>query len=134
MHHHQPTVGQPMILGIPLQPESTLERGFPSQLLFNLPTPVHFATFLLPGEANGASPPAPHSPRPRWRPFAAPSVPRFEPSLRLSEARLSGVDSLAVLTLCRQLRLAVPGLRLRPQAACAGGGGALVGVRRLLEE
>ncbi|CAJ1353921.1 unnamed protein product, partial [Effrenium voratum] len=40
-------------------------------------------------------------------------LPRQQP--RLSEARLSGVDSLAVLTLCRQLRLAVPGLRLRPQ-------------------
>eukprot|EP00930_Biecheleria_cincta_P036997 TRINITY_DN25368_c1_g1_i1.p1 TRINITY_DN25368_c1_g1~~TRINITY_DN25368_c1_g1_i1.p1 ORF type:complete len:826 (-),score=136.41 TRINITY_DN25368_c1_g1_i1:135-2261(-) len=31
------------------------------------------------------------------------------------ESPLSGVDSLAVLTLCRQLRLAVPGLTLRPQ-------------------
>jgi len=33
----------------------------------------------------------------------------------LRDSRLSGVDSLAVLTLCRQLRLAVPGLALRPQ-------------------
>ena len=32
-----------------------------------------------------------------------------------SDSRLSGVDSLAVLTLCRQLRMAVPNLTLRPQ-------------------
>ena len=32
-----------------------------------------------------------------------------------SETHLAGIDSLRVLTLCRQLRLAVPGLALRPQ-------------------
>ncbi|CAE7514114.1 unnamed protein product [Symbiodinium microadriaticum] len=32
-----------------------------------------------------------------------------------ADARLSGVDSLAVLTLCRQLRMAIPHLTIRPQ-------------------
>ena len=42
----------------------------------------------------------------------------LQPLLRSNlhgESRLSGIDSLAVLTLCRQLRMAVPSLSLRPQ-------------------
>ena len=32
-----------------------------------------------------------------------------------NDSRLSGIDSLAVLTLCRQLRMAIPNLAIRPQ-------------------